>query len=225
MFTILVVEDDTELRELFCTVLSNNGYHPLPARNGADALDIWDTTYIDLVVSDIMMPEMDGYELTKALRIGNNTTPILMITAKDALNDKKEGFHSGADDYMVKPINVNEMIWRIEALLRRSQIISERKAKLGETLFDCDSLTVSSNGSEIILPQKEFLLLYKLVSSPNHIFTRRQIMDEIWGLDSETDTHTLEVHISRLRERFQKNNDFEIITVRGLGYKVVKKNE
>lgn len=223
MFSILVVEDDKELRELFCTVLSDNGYNPISASNGEVALDVLDHQHVDLIVSDIMMPIMDGYELTRSLRDADYTQPILMITAKDAMSDKREGFRAGTDDYMIKPVDVNEMVWRVEALLRRSQIISERKIKLGDTTFDCDSLTVSRNEIEETLPQKEFFLLYKLISSPNRIFTRRQILDEIWGLDSEADPHTLEVHISRLRERFKTNPDFEIVTARGLGYKAVKK--
>jgi DNA-binding response OmpR family regulator len=224
MFNILIVEDEKELRELFCTVLSKNGYTAIPAKNGLEALDIFESTYIDLVISDLMMPQMDGYELIKSLRIENNTTPILIVSAKDRASDKREGFRVGTDDYMVKPIDVNEMIWRVEALLRRSQIISERKASIGTTFLDCDSLTVIDNISEQLLPQKEFLLLYKLISSPNRIYTRKQIMDDVWGLDTEVNTHSLEVHISRLRERFQNNIDFEIITIRGLGYKVVNKN-
>ncbi len=223
MFNILVVEDDKEIRELFCTVLSDNGYNPIPATDGANALDILDNTYVDLIISDVMMPIVNGYELTKSLRDVNDMTPILMITAKESMHDKGKGFLAGTDDYMVKPIDVNEMIWRVEALLRRAQIINERKTQIGNTLLDCDTLTVSYDSSDIILPQKEFFLLYKLISSPNHIFTRRQIMDDIWGLDSEAGTHTLEVHISRLREHFNNNKDFEIITVRGLGYKAVKK--
>lgn len=225
MFHILIVEDDKELRELFCAVLSDNGYTATPAANGAEALEILDKSFIDLIISDIMMPEMDGLELTRELREANYTLPILMITAKDSPMDKRAGFHAGTDDYMVKPIDVNEMIWRVEALLRRSQIVSQRKAKIGNTEFDCDTLTVCSNGIVTELPQKEFFLLFKLITSPNRIFTRRQIMDEIWGIESEADTHTLDVHISRIRERFKNNSDFEIITVRGLGYKVVKKND
>lgn len=223
MFQILVVEDDKELRDLFCTVLNDNGYTALPASDGIAAFDVLDNTYIDLVISDIMMPRMDGFALTKALREANYTMPILMITAKDSAADKRDGFRAGTDDYMVKPIDVNEMVWRVEALLRRSQIINQRKAKIGSSVFDCDTLTVQTEGSSIELPQKEFFLLYKLAASPNRIFTRRQIMDDVWGIDSDADTHTLEVHISRLRERFKENPDFEIVTVRGLGYKVVKK--
>lgn len=224
MFQILVVEDDKELRDLFCTVLSDNGYQAIPAANGLKAFDILDDTYVDLVISDVMMPIMDGFEMTRAIREANYTMPVLMITAKENAVDKQEGFRAGTDDYMVKPIDVNEMIWRVEALLRRSQIVSQRKTKLGSTEFDCDTLTVSTTASQIELPQKEFFLLFKLAASPNRIFTRRQIMEEIWGIDTETDSHTLDVHISRLREKFKNNPDFDIVTVRGLGYKAVKKN-
>lgn len=224
MFHILVVEDDAELRELFCTVLSDNGYTAVPAADGIAAFDVLDNTYIDLIISDIMMPRMDGYEMTRELREAGYTTPVLMITAKESASDKREGFRVGTDDYMVKPIDVNEMLWRTEALLRRSQLINQRKARLGETEFDCDTLTVRSRGEEVQLPQKEFYLLYKLITSPNRIFTRRQLMDDIWGPDSETDPHTLEVHISRLRERFKGNADFELATVRGLGYKAVNRH-
>ena len=209
---------------MFCTVLRENGYHPLEAGDGAAALEVLDKEYIDLIISDIMMPNIDGYTLIRELREANYMMPILMITAKDSASDKQACFRAGIDDYMVKPIDVNEMIWRVEALLRRSKIISERKLKLGDTVFDYDSLTVSSSHQqEEILPQKEFYLIYKLASSPNRIFTRRQLMDEIWGMDTDTDTHTLDVHINRRRERFRNNPDFEIVTVRGLGYKVVRK--
>lgn len=224
MFNILVVEDDRELRDLFCAVLTDNGYHAMPAVDGIIAFDILDDTYIDLVISDIMMPRMDGFELTKSLRVAGYTMPVLMITAKESAADKREGFRVGTDDYMVKPIDVNEMVWRVEALLRRSQITNSRKTKIGNTEFDCDTLTVNSDGIETELPQKEFFLLFKLVASPGRIFTRRQIMDEIWGMSSDLDSHTLDVHISRLRERFKNSPDFEIVTVRGLGYKVVKRH-
>lgn len=222
MFDILVVEDDKELLELFTTVLIENGYSTLCAANGEEAIDILYSKHVDLMVSDIMMPVMDGYELTKEIRSMDFTIPILMITAKEGMNDKRQGFMAGTDDYMVKPVDVNEMIWRIEALLRRSQIISDRKIQLGNTLFDYDAMTVTYNDEAATLPQKEFYLIYKLASSTERIFTRKQILDEIWGPDKDVDPHTLEVHISRLRERFKDNADFEIITVRGLGYKVVK---
>ena len=223
MFHIMVVEDDTELRDLFCAVLTERGYQTLPAAGGMEALDILEHSYVDLIISDIMMPKLDGFTLTEQLRNANYDMPILIITALDGLEDKRRGFRAGTDDYMVKPIDVNEMVWRVEALLRRSQIYSERRITIGSTVLDCDSLTVSFGGTDTSLPQKEFLLLFRLLSSMNRIFTRRQLMDELWGLDSEADPHTLEVHISRLRERFRDNPDFEIVTVRGLGYKAVKK--
>lgn len=223
MFNILVVEDDRELSELYCTVLSENGFNPLKAADGMEALKVMENEYIDLIISDIMMPNMDGYELTKTIRTANLTLPILMITAKDGMFYKREGFHSGTDDYMVKPVDVNEMIWRVKALLRRSQIANERKLTVGNTVFHCDSYSVIINNKETILPQKEFLLLYKLVSTPNRTFTRIQLMDDIWGLCSDAATHTLEVHVGRLREKFKDNPDFEIVTVRGLGYKAVVK--
>ena len=223
MFHIMVVEDDTELRDLFCAVLTERGYQTLPAAGGMEALDILEHSYVDLIISDIMMPKLDGFTLTEQLRNANYDMPILIITALDGLEDKRRGFRAGTDDYMVKPIDVNEMVWRVEALLRRSQIYSERRITIGSTVLDCDSLTVSFGGTDTSLPQKEFLLLFRLLSSMNRIFTRRQLMDELWGLDSEADPHTLEVHVSRLRERFRDNPDFEIVTVRGLGYKAVKK--
>ncbi len=223
MFRILVVEDDDALRGLFRRVLEKNGYEALEAGNGQEALDVLDRQYIDLIISDIMMPVMDGYELVRSLREAGIGIPVLMITAKDAFDDMRRGFSSGTDDYMVKPINVNEMVLRVGALLRRAQMISERREVLGGTTLTYDTLTVTRGEENIALPQKEFLLLYKMAAAPGRIFTRQQIMDDIWGLDSETDPHTVDVHIGRLRERFRDNPDFEIITMRGLGYKVVKK--
>ncbi|MBW4083899.1 response regulator transcription factor [Paenibacillus sp. S150] len=222
MFTILVVEDDAKLRQLFCTVLTRNGYRAMPAVNGEDALAVLDKEYIDLIICDIMMPHMDGYELTRTLRDNNNNLPVLMVTARENFADKQQGFLVGIDDYMVKPVNVNEMILRVGALLRRARIISERRIECGETLLEYDSLTVIQGQESILLPQKEFYLLYKLISYPNKIFTKQQLMDEIWGMDTESDEHTVVVHINRLRERFKESSDFEIVTVRGLGYKAVK---
>lgn len=223
MFNILVVEDDKELRELFSTVLVENGYNAFAAEDGVSAFDVLESNFIDLVICDIMMPRMDGYELTKELRRNDYDIPILMITALGGAADKKEGFKAGTDDYMVKPIDVDEMLWRVEALLRRAKVASQRKLQLGSTFLDCDTLTVKTAEGEEELPQKEFFLLYKLLTSLGRIFTRRQIMDDIWGVDNEADSHTLDVHISRLRERFKDNTDFEIVTVRGLGYKAVKR--
>ncbi len=223
MFQILVVEDDKELRELFCTVLSDNGYTAIPATDGMNAFDIMENTFVDLVISDVMMPLMDGFEMTRVIRRNGYTMPILLITAKEDASDKREGFLAGTDDYMVKPIDVNEMVWRVEALLRRSQIVSQKKVQVGTSELNCDTLTVHTKESVTELPQKEFFLLFKLVSALGRIFTRRQIMDEIWGPESDADSHTLDVHISRLREKFKSNPDFEIVTVRGLGYKAVAK--
>lgn len=222
MFNILVVEDNADMRELFCTVLSDNGYNSIPAKDGMDALEIMDKEYIDLIVADIMMPVMDGYELTKSIRDANYDLPILIVTAKDQFEDMQKGFRVGSDDYMIKPINVKELILRVEALLRRAKISSDKKITVGATVLDYDALTVTIDGVETILPQKEFYLLYKLLSYPNKIFTRQQLMDEIWGMDSETDERTVNTHINRLRDRFEGCNDFEIVTVRGLGYKAVK---
>ena len=222
MFRILIAEDDRELRQLFSHVLAKNGYSVVGVTNGKEALDEIDAGYFDLIISDIMMPVMDGYEFVRTLREAENHTPVLMITAKDAFDAMQLGFMSGTDDYLVKPINVNEMILRVGALLRRAQLISERRLTIGDTVMECDSLTVTASGERMILPQKEFMLLYKMASYPGKIFTRQQLMDDIWGYDSETDTHTVDVHIGRLRDRFRDNSDFKIVTMRGVGYKVVK---
>ena len=222
MLKILIVEDDRELRMLFSHVLIKHGYSVKGVGNGKEALESLENDYFDLIISDIMMPIMDGYELVRLLRESGNNIPIMMITAKDAFDDMRIGFLSGTDDYMVKPINVNEMVLRVQALLRRAQMINERRQTIGDTVLECDSLTVTVGGETMTLPQKEFMLLYKMASYPGKIFTRQQLMDEIWGYDSESDTHTVDVHIGRLRDRFRNNTDFKIITMRGVGYKVVK---
>ena len=222
MFKILIVEDDFELRGLFKKVLIKNGYTVKCAANGLEALEIILNEYIDLVISDIMMPIMDGYELVQNIRNKGYQMPIMMITAKDAFDDMRLGFLSGTDDYMVKPININEMVLRVGALLRRAQMMNDRRQVVGNTELECDSLSVTTMGKTSVLPQKEFMLLYKMISYPNKIFTRQQIMDDIWGYDSETDAHTVDVHIGRLRERFRDNPDFQIVTIRGVGYKVIK---
>ena len=222
MNRILIVEDDVELRQLFARVLEKNGYQVETAENGAEALKILGRGYVDLIISDIMMPVMDGNALVRALRDDGVKTPVLMITAKSTLDDMREGFLSGTDDYMVKPVNVNEMVLRVGALLRRARMLSERRQRIGETLLECDSLTVSREGKSMVLPQKEFMLLYKMAAYPGKIFTRQQLMDEIWGYNAEVDSHTVDVHIGRLRERFKDNPDFRIVTMRGVGYKVVR---
>lgn len=222
MFKILIAEDDSELRQLFSHMLIKNGYSVTGVCNGKEALDALDKGYYDLIISDIMMPEMDGYELVSSLRTAGYSIPVMMITAKDAFDDMRMGFVSGTDDYMVKPVNVNEMVLRVGALLRRAQMINDRRLVIGGTVMECDSLTVTWDGQSAVLPQKEFMLLYKMASFPGRIFTRQQLMDDIWGYDSDTDTHTVDVHIGRLRDRFRDSKDFKIITMRGVGYKVVK---
>ena len=222
MFKILIAEDDSELRQLFSHVLIKNGYSVTGVCNGKEAFDALDKGYYDLIISDIMMPEMDGYELVSSLRSAGYSIPVMMITAKDAFDDMRMGFVSGTDDYMVKPVNVNEMVLRVGALLRRAQMINDRRLVIGGTVMECDSLTVTWDGQSAVLPQKEFMLLYKMASFPGRIFTRQQLMDDIWGYDSDTDTHTVDVHIGRLRDRFRDSKDFRIVTMRGVGYKVVK---
>ncbi len=223
MFHILVVDDDKNTRMYFEAVLKNNNYTVTVARNGEEALAVMDKEHIDLVVLDIMMPRMDGYEFTKTLRECDNNLPILMVSAKQMPIDKNKGFAVGTDDYMTKPVNQDEFLYRIKALLRRAKIASERKIIVGNVVIDYDSLTVAKGSEVQALPQKEFLLLYKLLSYPGKIFTRIQLMDEIWGAESETGWETVTVHIGRLRKRFEGWEEFEIESVRGLGYKAVKK--
>ena len=223
MFRILVVDDDKNTRLLLKAVLQAENYTVFTAENGESALVVMDQEHIDLVVLDIMMPKMDGYTFTKTLRETNNNLPILMISAKQLPEDKHKGFLVGTDDYMTKPLDEEEMLLRIKALLRRAQIASERKLTVGDVVLDYDALTVTRGTEVQELPQKEFLLLYKLLSYPGKIFTRIQLMDEIWGADSDTGWETVTVHIGRLRRRFEDWNEFEIVSVRGLGYKAIKK--
>ena len=222
MFHILVVDDDKNTRLFLKTVLENAKYNVTTASNGKEALSVLDCTHIDLVILDIMMPEMDGYRFTEILRESNNSLPVLMVSAKQLPVDKHKGFLVGIDDYITKPIDDEEMLLRIKALLRRAKIVSERKMEIGGVVIDYDSFTVTKNGETQYLPQKEFLLLYKLLSYPGKIFTRIQLMDEIWGVESETGWETLTVHIGRLRKRFEGWDEFEIESVRGLGYRAVK---
>ena len=222
MSKILIADDDRELCSLFSRVLSKNGHTVKEVSNGREALEALGCEFYDLVISDIMMPEIDGYELVRTMREVGNNVPVLMITAKDAFEDMKLGFLSGSDDYMVKPINVNEMALRVDALIRRAQVLSERRLTLGSTVLEFDTHTVTVGSEVTILPQKEFLLLYKMASYPGRIFTRNQLMDDIWGYEGDNDTHTVDVHIGRLRDRFRDSTDFKIVTMRGLGYKVIK---
>ncbi len=223
MFHILVVDDDKNTRLYFQAILENAGYTVSAAQNGEEALRAMAHTHVDLVVLDVMMPQMDGYEFTRTLREAQNNLPILMVSAKQLPRDKHAGFLAGTDDYMTKPIDEEEMLFRIKALLRRAQIQSERRIVIGDVVLDYDSLTVSRGDDVQELPQKEFLLLYTLLSYPGKIFTRIQLMDEIWGTESATGWETVTVHIARLRRRFEAWDEFEIEAVRGLGYKAVKK--
>jgi len=222
MFTILVVDDQENIRKLIATYLIREGYRVFLAGDGQEALDVIDKTQIDMMIADIMMPNMDGITLTNELRTSMYTFPILMITAKDSIEDKKIGFRAGTDDYMVKPIDFDEMLLRVEALLRRAKIANEHRIVIGKVTLDYNTLTVSTEKESIMLPKKEFYLLFKLLSYPQKIFTRRDLMDEIWGFDNETDERTVDVHIKRLREKFDDVTEFKIETIRGLGYKVEK---
>ncbi len=223
MFHILVVDDDRSTRRLMQEVLQADGYSVYTAANGEDALRVMDEEHVDLAVLDLMMPKMDGLAFTRALRGTRNTLPILMVSAKQAPASRKEGFVAGIDDYMTKPVDEEEMLLRIKALLRRARIASEHRIEIGEVRLDYDSRTVTRAGESITLPHKEFLLLYQLLSFPGKVFTRIQIMDEIWGIQSETGWETITVHINRLRKRFADYPEFEIVSVRGLGYKAVKR--
>lgn len=225
MFSILIVDDDKNTRQLIKAVLESERYTVFTATDGENALEILDSKHIDLVVLDVMMPIMNGYEFTKVIRESNENLPILMVSAKHQPEDKQKGFLVGTDDYMTKPIDEIEMLLRIKALLRRAKIANERRIVIGDVVLDYDSFTVSKGNECQELPQKEFLLLYKLLSYPGKIFTRIQLMDEIWGAESDTGWETVTVHIGRLRKRFEGWGEFQIESVRGLGYKAVKTNE
>jgi DNA-binding response OmpR family regulator len=222
MFNILIVDDNDNIRELITTHLKRVGYHAFPAEDGEQALEVMDHEHIDLMIADIMMPNMDGFELTAELRSAKYTLPILMVTAKEHIEDKKQGFDAGTDDYMVKPIDFEEMLMRVSALLRRVKSNSEKRLEIGDVTLDYDTLTVTAAGVETLLPQKEFQLLFKLLSNPKKIYTRRDLMDEIWGLDSDSDERTVDVHVKRLRDKFGHLSQFEIKTIRGLGYRAEK---
>lgn len=223
MFNILVVEDDIKLNNIYCSALQSNSYNTIQALDGEEALDIAAEKTVDLVISDIMMPGVDGYELTKELREMYPELPILMISAKEGFEDKRYGFMAGIDDYMVKPVDLNEMILRVNALLRRAKMVTERKLTIGGTILNYDTYTAEYNGKTVEIPQKEFLVLYKLMSYPSRTFTRRQLMDEFWGYDTDSEERTVDVHINRLRDRLRDCPDIEINTIRGLGYRGVKK--
>lgn len=219
MFSILVVEDDSTLNKLICAKLKQEGFKTHTAGHGEEALRILGEEHIDLIITDVMMPGLDGYELTRELREASYTVPVLMVTAKNMMDDIEKGFLSGTDDYMVKPVNLKELVLRVKSLLRRSKAAAEKKLVVGNTVLNYDALTVTCDEKEIELAPKEFYLIFKMLSYPNHVFTRLELMDEIWGMDSEADDRTVDSHIKKLRKKFDSCNDFEIITIRGLGYK------
>ena len=223
MRNILVVDDDRNTRLLMQAVLEAQNYHVYLAKDGVEALDVMDREHIDLVILDVMMPRMDGYEFARTLRGAQNDLPILMVSARQLPADRKQGFLSGTDDYMTKPVDEEEMLLRIQALLRRAKIATERKIQIGQVELDYDAMTVRRGDEIQELPQKEFMLLYKLLSYPEKIFTRIELMDEIWGASSDTGWETVTVHVGRLRKRFENWPEFEIVSVRGLGYKAVIK--
>ena len=221
MINILVVEDNSNARKLYEFILKKEHYTPILAEDGVQALEILEKQHADLILLDVMLPRMDGFTFAKELRDADILTPILMISAKDTTADKREGFLAGTDDYMVKPVDEQELLLRIKALLRRARISADKALVIGSTRLSYDSFTVNMNDHEIVLPRKEFLVLYKLLSYPNKTFTRTQLMDEIWSMDTDSEERTVDVHINRLREKFGDNPDFRIVTVRGLGYKAV----
>lgn len=221
MIQLLLVEDDERLNRLYKVVLEGANYQVFSAFDGEQALDILDEQHIDMIITDIMMPNMNGYEFVELVRASNYTQPVLMISAKDQYEDLEKGYDLGIDDYMVKPIDVNEMLLRVRAILKRVKLQSEKTIVIGDIVLDQDALTLTISGNETLLPQKEFLLLVKLIGHPNKIFTRQQLMDEIWGYEVDSDERTVDVHINRLRRRLEHCESLEIITVRGLGYKVI----
>lgn len=225
MFNILVADDQTNIRRLYEYTLEKNGYHPYTAANGQQALEILENTHIDLIILDLMMPELDGYSFLKTMRENGSNIPVLIITARDSAHDIRRAFTMGTDDYMIKPVDEVEMILRVRALLRRAKISEEQKITVGDTTLIYDSFTVSRGEEQIQLPKKEFQILFKLLSFPGKTFTRAAIMEEFWDMDSESEARTVDVHINRLRDRLKNNPDFEIVTVRGLGYKAVKSKE
>ena len=219
MFQILLAEDDQSLRELMSDYLTQNGYQVFQAADGLEAMDQLDRNHIDLMVCDVMMPGMDGYQLTAELREAGYRLPVIMVTARESLEDKHQGFLSGTDDYMVKPVDFEELLWRISALLRWAQLANDHRLQIGDVVLDYDNLSVTTPDGTITLPRKEFQLLFKLLNAPGKTFTRQQLMEDLWGPDSDADERTVDVHIKRLREKFGNLPQFKLVTVRGLGYR------
>jgi DNA-binding response OmpR family regulator len=221
MVNVLVVEDDIKLNQIVCAYLQDNGYAARGCLNPNEAFDLMYKNLFDMIISDIMLPEIDGYEFAQTVRQLNKTIPILFMTARDDFASKQKGFRAGIDDYMVKPVNMDELVLRVGALLRRANIANEKKLSVGNLTMDAEAMTVSINGAEIPVTVREFNLLYKLLSYPKRTFSRPQLMDEFWGLDSDTSLRAVDVYITRLRDKISDCNGFKIVTVHGLGYKAV----
>lgn len=223
MFKILVVEDDKDLNRTVCSFLNQSGYQAVGCLNASDAYDAMYETVFDLIVSDIMMPDIDGFEFVKTVRSLNEDIPVLFMTARDDFASKQRGYRVGVDDYMVKPIDLDELFLRIGALLRRAKIASSRRLEIGDFLMDVDEHTAYLDGEEISLTAREFSLLYKLLSYPKKTFTRTQLMDEFWDADTLSGPRTVDVYMTKLRNKLSACDSFEIVTVHGLGYKAVIK--
>ena len=226
MFSILVCEDDFAIKTMISTKLKQENYSVYTVQNGQEALNLMEKQQIDLVISDIMMPEMDGYEFVQTLRETKHTLPILMITAKSQLESLEAAFKLGVDDYMVKPLRLEELVLRVKALLRRSQLEAEKVLTFTHTRLDYNTLTMMelTTGEQVQIPPKEFFLLYKLLSYPEKIFTRLDLLDDIWGMEEDYDERLIDACIKRLRQKLKGNEDFDIVTVRGLGYKGTMKH-
>ena len=224
MFKLLVVEDDRELNKTVCSYLNQNGYEAVGCLSANEAYDVmYGGTLVDLIISDIMMPEIDGFEFARTVRELNTDIPILFLTARDDFESKQRGFRAGVDDYMVKPADLDELLLRVEALLRRAKIAHSRRLEVGSLVLDADERTAYVNGVEVPLTVREFNLIYKLLSYPRKTFTRSQLMDEFWDGDSSSGPRTVDVYMTKLRSKFADCGDFEIVTVHGLGYKAVLK--
>jgi DNA-binding response OmpR family regulator len=221
MVHILVVEDDEKLSAIICASLRDAGFHPVGCTSANAALDAMIDNTIDLIVSDIMMPGIDGFRFASMIREQDKTIPILFMSARDDISAKEKGFRIGIDDYMVKPFDIHELLMRIGALLRRAKITNEKRLVMGGLVMDADEMTASVNGAEIALTAKEFNVLFKLLSYPKKTFTRNQLMDDFWGAESDSTPRTVDVYITKLREKFSACKDFEIVTVHGLGYKAI----
>ena len=221
MVNILVVEDDAKLNQIVCTYLNDSGYNAKGCLNPHEAYDLMYNSLYDMIISDIMMPEIDGFEFAETVRQLNKTIPILFMTARDDIMSKQKGFKLGIDDYMVKPINFDELIMRVSALLRRANIIEEKKMVVGNLTMDADAMTAEIDGEEVALTLREFNILYKLLSYPKKTLSRAQLMDEFWGVDSETSLRAVDVYVTKLRDKLSECDGFQIVTVRGLGYKAV----